>query len=888
MGAFLSATQAKQVSPAQQIPHTLETALPHAYWNAEEQGALLAVAPERTLFRRVRNQPPLRIPPVPPRGYNLTNLLTLFDYKTIRARSAVAVAPTTMRVFTRPTISPEEGSYEGKQEASSALFVTFTATQWKLLGSKDGICLVDLTDKQQKLYLKLLPKIALLEPIESSVEIKNATKRPYITLTPTQIKQMRLRIARHIDIEFFYEGGERSTYDAHEDTTETYVLRDENDDDALEDERQEAKLPWRVCPKVPNRTKPSDLDYKSPRLNNEIALKNIKTVDDLIKHIARTTGVTLYADARVGPLSLYLRGESARAGDLLEALGVALLATFRKMPDGNGYLLTEDRDGLGTRSAAWEEWEDICSSFRRNRQQKREEIMRKNGFAIATDDPYNLPPSVQKKMKSDEWEYVPKEKRGIETLLLPPDLQKTVRESLQRFLQQKKEDVNEDGTESYKDVVKDRVEMTYVSRAYFIVPGIGQVRADIDDAEDTLPNTDTPPLGPPLPDRLTLPECWKNRRLYVSVETPEEIKEAIGLAKTYGFSGVYFDMLPIASRAIPFFKTVVAQGKANKMPVGAVCDVFYAIENHKNTYSIDKNIFGETGDEFSLRMQKFPEDIYPHGDSPYERDIFSPIPDNIQKMQIEMTKIVSAKELLGLSSLIIRIDLPIYSTDFYSRQVKPLYGYTLSNRLAFFKTYHVDPIDISLDNYVLGSSYFSDYDYEEIEVPNPKRDAKIDNKEQDATVSIKNMNYLNTQNLWDQFINVQRKSVEPSIFNALKTASPSLPIYYDRIRQSFWIRWETPTFKEINIQYSSGQNYDLAVARAIQKISPELWRTILLSDTTPEWINSLKNWMKTDKDIPFLQGVVLDCSHATLEDTKKVLESFQNLQSKSKSPNSPK
>jgi hypothetical protein len=874
-----------QTPQAPQTPLSLEQALPHAYWNTEEQGALLAVAPERTLLRTVKKQPPLRIPPIPPRGYNLTNLLSLFDYAPIRTRSVTAIAPTTMRVFTRPTISPEEGSYEGKGEAASALFETFTAAQWKLLGDNNGIGMADLTDKQQKLYAKLLPRIALLDPIETSEETKTGTHRPKITLTPMQIKQMRLRIAKHIDIEFLFNGGESSTYEEHDDETNTHDFSDETDDETMDDALQKEKLPWRIFPKVANRTKPSDLDYKSPRLNPEISLKGINTVGDLVARIGQTTRLNLSADARVQPLHLYLRGESARAGDLLEALCVSLMATFRKMPDGNGYLLTEDRDGLGARVAAWEEWDQIRYKFRRAREEKRAEIMRRNGFTMTTDDPYNLSPDVQKKMHLEEREDLPKEKRGIDMHLLSSDLQKTLRQDMQRFIQHAKKDLREDGSEVYQDIVTDRVEMNYSTRAYFIVPSIGQVRADIDYAEDILPDTSEKQKETPLPAVLPLPASWKNRRLYVSVDTPEETKQVIDLAQQYGFSGVYFEMQPTASQAIPFFKVAIAEGKAKKIAVGAFCDIFPAGEETENRYAIDKNILGETGYEFYQRMQKFPSGFGFDGQSAYEKNTIALSKTNLQKLQKELATIVQSKELTGLSCLVIRADLPSYSLESYSREGKPLYGYTLQNRLDFFKTNRVDPIDIVTEDdeyYNLYSPYFNDAI--EINTINPN----IKEGVEETTVTIQNPNFINVNNKWGDFLEAQRKKVEPDLFQTLKIAAPSLPLYYDKIKQSFWMRWQTPTFKDINIEYKSGQNYALAVAKAVQRVSPEMWRTVLISDDTPAWIDSLKYQMNEDKDIPFLQGVVLDCSYATLTDTKKVLEAFRTLEKNAKSPNSPR
>ncbi|WP_394793249.1 hypothetical protein [Armatimonas sp.] len=94
---------------------------------------------------------------------------------------------------------------------------------------------------------------------------------------------------------------------------------------------------------VPARRKPSDLNPDSGGLNGLISLTGVATVDELVARIAQVTKVPLFADQRIGKLKISARGTSARAGDLVEALCVAVGGAVRRISDDKEsvYLLTD-------------------------------------------------------------------------------------------------------------------------------------------------------------------------------------------------------------------------------------------------------------------------------------------------------------------------------------------------------------------------------------------------------------------------------------------------------------------------------------------------------------------------------------------------------------------
>ena len=110
---------------------------------------------------------------------------------------------------------------------------------------------------------------------------------------------------------------------------------------------------------VPSRPKPSDLAFEAPALSVAVPLTGAQSVGDLVKRVGEAAGIEIYADARVGMLPLWTRGRAARAGDIVQALCLAVTGTMRKIRPAGGhstYVLVDDQVGIGTRCALLADW----------------------------------------------------------------------------------------------------------------------------------------------------------------------------------------------------------------------------------------------------------------------------------------------------------------------------------------------------------------------------------------------------------------------------------------------------------------------------------------------------------------------------------------------------
>ncbi len=124
---------------------------------------------------------------------------------------------------------------------------------------------------------------------------------------------------------------------------------------------------------VDNKLKPSNLNYKARELDAPLNLVPEATVAEICKSASAASGLKLMADARIGALPIKTVGQSARAGDILQAMALCLTGAYRKV--GDIYLLTSDLEGVGTRRLKLAVWKwDIDTATQRREREWREAI----------------------------------------------------------------------------------------------------------------------------------------------------------------------------------------------------------------------------------------------------------------------------------------------------------------------------------------------------------------------------------------------------------------------------------------------------------------------------------------------------------------------------------
>jgi hypothetical protein len=854
-----------------QPPKHLGEILPRAYWNVNEWGVLLAISPEYTVSRRKRREYTEPLPPMPPRGYNLNRILELLDYRTIKTGTVAAVAPTYMRVFTRPTITPEDAVNMGKEEACSALLASFTSNQWQLVGSTNGIGRGDLSEKQQRLYDAILPKEGTLQPQspEEPTAVSPPVQRPAIPLTPTLLQQLRFRISKKVEVLYAYEGANSgfTSFGEGDMTTEYYLEETSSDFDKIDMAEEwsgdiDRSLLLKMYPKVPNRLKQSDLDYKSARLNSEILLKNIKTVEDLVIKIGDVTKLLLIADARVAKRKIYVRGEAARAGDLLQALCLATTGTFRKV--GNSFVLTESLEGIGTRMAAYHEWQENVSSLHDAKQKKRDEQMRQNNMTLVLDDPYGMSKELQKKIArfEDMIDDGPNNNHGVDVTLLPEKLRQIVAKNMGRTI----DSLDDNNQPTHHTLRTDKVYLQSQVMAHFLLPGRGSFQKELTTVNDLDDTPKATALETTSPTPFVMPAAWRKRGLIASVKNTDEALKTIQLARASGFTKLLLALPPVASKAKPILEEAIKVGKNTKIEIGLYISPLNAQRNLEfGSFTIDKNIFGETSIFYAGRVKEnsIKNDYIYFYNNNYT--IFAPDINTILKIQKEYNAILKTNdisEILYYHQVVMN-----YKNDEYGGYYGNPMGFHLGNRQSFLQKEHVDPIDIVADTYEslpVKMPYFSPKYNETLLLPD---DRNIPNP-------YAQKDWYQT---WRTFLKLQVQGLDTRFFKTLsESKTTTTPLYTILEDTDMIVPWKQAKVPFKQPVYKDNDDYRLVQARVAQKLYPTLaLRITPWGDDQKEWEDLLISSAESDIKAPFVREVLFDLSMFSYDQMCLYLQALQ-------------
>ncbi len=788
-----------QQPPAQppQPLYNLAQALDSLAWDVSRRGPLLIVGADKIQIpnfqTRIQSQTG---PKVPPPGTPAKTIADLFELKVEKVGTLHALVPQKVKQFLGPPdADPESVGPMERYELSQELAYSLTKDQWAILSSVRGLGLDNLTPKQQALYLQLLPDPVRIQPTQTSSD-QNGPR--VAELTPDQRAQIRVKMDRKTTVAFMAQGnafGGVSFGDTPGEKKRTFYLMsgDENRKEPLYD---------RVAPLVPNKPKPGDLDFDAALLDASLPFEDAKTVEALMKRLRDVTGLKMMlADARLGALSVTVRGESARAGDVLRALCRSFGGAVRKVGEGSNalYVLTDDRVGLGTRLAAFSEWRSAASSNRWQDDEKRRKPLESVDFTGMTtlDDPYGISPDLLKNIEKNR--YQPQEpgkpdSRGVAVSSLPPSLQSFVEKKLGETPTFKFYDGSGEQEQSLR---RDRIDIQSSYRLQMTIPGWGDTDAyDLwglvgvpQNVEAMRYYKDNPPKPPP-PRPLHYPAGWRVRGLILRPKDPAESRTLAKLAKQNGFNLLWIEVPLDAKAARPILEAALSE----KLPVVALVHVLQvparAIPPGTRP---DISILGETSDQATerqrLRNQRMnPNIVFP---TPSEPLVYLDPTPAAQKHQIE--RAVALAQIPGLAGLALRsITPPGYepaSNNGFSGV--PGLGYTLESRLAFLQKESVDPIDLSpeyMDSRLVPAFFASDG-------PNY---IPLANGQYGPDPS-----YRDRKRLWRELLAGRIAGLKKDLYGRLKAANSSQSLWLAPDESlgygNFYSLWEKPDAKMASI-----------------------------------------------------------------------------------------
>ena len=337
-----------------------------------------------------------------------SNGLKAFGRKEFNLTTLTVVAPTEM-VFIDASLKDPANMYDGLPRSDKIVYLmtTLDADQWKA-ASSSGIGLGDLRPDQRLIFRSILPSVFTYENNvagKGNRLLPNPNGPPEVTLSSDEEAGVRLHFFDQVELGVKMQEGGFSAV-----STQLGSPRKEGQpmlhrsNNAGEDRTTLFGVQIRKVQE--NRLKPSDLNYKSKALDGRLALSAKATIAELCKSAEIACGIKLIADTRIGDMTMTAYGDSARIGDVLQALALSVAGTFRRV--GDRYILTCDLEGIGAKRLKIATW--------------------KAGLELLT------------RKRVSEWKRNIRSSGGARRIGLQPECQQLINEPVTKFLEDDHED----------------------------------------------------------------------------------------------------------------------------------------------------------------------------------------------------------------------------------------------------------------------------------------------------------------------------------------------------------------------------------------------------------------------------------------------------------------
>jgi 8-oxo-dGTP pyrophosphatase MutT (NUDIX family) len=644
---------------------------------------LLAQAPKKTLAQFLAANPvanglAVGAEEVVGNGNNLAQ----FNRKAIRIGGVTAIVPLQMiRFEDAPRQAPN--LYDGLPRDAKVLYLmsTLTPEQWRLAGGR-GIGAGDLRDEPRDVFLSLLPKTLKWKRYRTA-ENQGSVPVAEGTVDPNDLPKVRLRIEQRLN--YLIPLADREG---------AYTARDPDQDfgqpgsETLRRETEEERNPmtsfgFEVRATVPNTLKKGQLDTAA--LGSIVTLPPKATVAGVLKRIGAETGREILADVRVRDLGVSFPGGKARAGDLLDALALAVTGTYRKV--GETYLLVSDVVGAGARKLRFSIWQDEVGILVAEREDLWRQGLAKSGLVRHAKNDANDPLQATEGIQG----HLSKAELGQPKFFPTEELSAEQRTFLTRTLAFDKEG-------RYQ---RDRVGVESNLKYRFILPDGKALQPEGYLGPETIFRPRAPYRIPtdreqPL---ATNPEGIA-RPLVVSLAQLSEVRTAAALAKAFGFNELWVQtdrqevLAAAVATGIPtrlFARPWETPGESDRTLLGETGRMVLTRLNGSSPW-------GQVAD--MIRMQSFPR----LGPVTVAGDFISPWGPQWAPRK---THLATLGRTEGLAGVVLTDAMPHgyeakednATVGSYMRERSEMwaFGYDVNARLAFVRAHGIDPVDIVLD-----------------------------------------------------------------------------------------------------------------------------------------------------------------------------------------------
>ena len=655
-----------------------------------------------------------------------------------------ALAPPTMTVLSsNPALADLPLSLLAAQHPTPFLIGSLSEDQLRRM-STEGLAYSELTPDQQGLLRAMLPHPfqvvpAGLQPpkgvdfqkpgadIQTLIKQQQALNQDYQQhwrTTPDEALSSALRLYGFLTAEFNFDapGGAGIGVRPGDDgfgTTGAYKLANGGHTDIVFAPGG-SQIQAYLRASAPNAPKDGDFQWNRRDLERPVPLQGLKTVDELVARVAGATHLELYADAHYGSLPLMVLGDLHKpqpAADVMQALALCVCGAWRQV--GPTYVLTDDVQGLGTRQKFLREmvqtWSNRLSESGKAVGGHLRDLDWTHALHFADGDIGALPPAqVDALGKGENYGTLPWKS-------LPAPLQAALRGQLTRHF-------DGDNMASFELAGKSIAQglkpdspagVTLNLQLAVSLPDTGAMalaeayRVQMPHEEAAAPTSasaNSVRVDKPLRGVLCAPK------------TPDEARAVVARLPNMGLNTLFVDvftngrtyfpnaaMPPASDAAAGVLQAALDAARPLHMPVYAVLDTLCWRKDGAGPhpkpwpdgYSEDLTISGEAPDH-SVQRQMEANSIRADFERDYEmqekgnQGWASPLDPAVRALLPRLVRELAASK--GIAGVVFQDTLPPgylgNANQEYDEEGIAL-GYAPANRLAYLRTHHADPVDLS-------------------------------------------------------------------------------------------------------------------------------------------------------------------------------------------------
>lgn len=601
--------------------------------------------------------------------------------KTVKIGGLTAIVPTRMTTLnSRFTEAPN--LYDGLPREAKVLYLLtlLDDQQWRKV-TGEGLTISDCHGPQVAVMQSILPNPFRWFPATvagpNSVQLTGILDKPN-ELTNQERGAVKLRVIRHLELTLPLEDNGGFTGASVRDNvpvgTKIPYLKEYDGDEY----GQHIKIETENVPRK------SQLDLRDSRFDAKVALKTGESVTDLMGKIAATTGVQVVPDPHYGRMIMFEAGESATARDLLQALALGTTGTYRRV--GNGYVLTCDLEGVAAHQARIAIWESDIDKIVDERQTLwRSVIAKGSGIKKIKFNPGAYDSLTQSELDNLAASDKDDDEHYIDTATASEAVKREVRE-FKGGLKLDQSKVGVHASNRYELLMPDGSKI-------WTVGWLGN-------GSSFTPNPYV--WQPPKPAPVAMPFAVGGflKGVLLRAVSAQDARACIARVEKLGLSELWLETSqPDALRA------AVEAGKAAGIKVKAVIRP-WATDSSRTGNEFNRTVSGVQGKalgeakENILSWQRYWQDIsaFP----PPTRDLIAPLDAQLDRRWSQLVQLASTSGLSGCALLdafpagYAKESSRSSGSYFYSMALDKYlaYGYSESERSAFFQKEKVDPLDI--------------------------------------------------------------------------------------------------------------------------------------------------------------------------------------------------